>query len=143
MDAPISGLFMNHNRLVIQLGHGTPIKNIGLMDQSAGLIKKLYYKLMSTNISYYLSPSEFFAEYIGKAFGVSKEQILIARQPRLDSMSQGRSRFIEDYRKIETLDSYSIARHGAHTATLNCSLFLILIKKRQMQSLLSQILLFS
>lgn len=99
MDAPISGLFMNHNRLVIQLGHGTPLKNIGLMDQSAGLIKKLYYKLMSTNVSFYLSPSKFFSDYIGKAFGVTMKQVLVARQPRLDSMSKGKSSFIENYRK--------------------------------------------
>ncbi|MGF1703711.1 CDP-glycerol glycerophosphotransferase family protein [Photobacterium makurazakiensis] len=99
MDAPITGLFMNHSRLVIQLGHGTPIKNIGLMDQSASLLKKLYYRMMSTNITYYLSPSEFFAEYIGKAFGVKQNQVLIARQPRLDSMSSGKSEFIESFRK--------------------------------------------
>ncbi|AJR09516.1 hypothetical protein C9J03_02485 [Photobacterium gaetbulicola] len=99
MDAPISGLLMKHNRLVIQLGHGTPIKNIGLMDQSASLLKKLYYKLMSTNISYYLSPSDFFAEYIGKAFGVDQKQVLVARQPRLDSMSSGKSDFIDSHRK--------------------------------------------
>ena len=99
MDAPISGLFMNYNRLVIQLGHGTPIKNIGLMDQSAGLLKKVYYKLMSTNISYYLSPSEFFADYIGKAFGVKQDQVLVARQPRLDSMTKGKSDFVNSHQQ--------------------------------------------
>ncbi|PSW19507.1 hypothetical protein C9I98_11350 [Photobacterium sanctipauli] len=98
MDPPISGLFMKYNRLVIQLGHGTPVKNIGLMDQSASKLKKLYYRLMSTNITYYLSPSEFFAEYIGKAFGVRQNQVLVARQPRLDSMSSGKSEFIESFR---------------------------------------------
>lgn len=99
MDAPVSGLFMKYHRLVIQLGHGTPLKNIGLMDQSAGLMKKLYYKVMSTNISYYLSPSDYFSDYIGKAFGVTNEQVLVARQPRLDSMNKSCSEFIESFRK--------------------------------------------
>ncbi|WP_170107508.1 CDP-glycerol glycerophosphotransferase family protein [Photobacterium indicum] len=98
MDPPIGGIFLNHNRFVLQLGHGTPIKNIGLMDGSASWLKRAYYKLMTTNVTYYLSPSDFFAEYIGKAFGISHEQVMVMSQPRLESMSYSQSDFINQFR---------------------------------------------
>ncbi|MGF1889743.1 CDP-glycerol glycerophosphotransferase family protein [Photobacterium profundum] len=98
MDPPIGGIFLNHNRFVLQLGHGTPIKNIGLMDGSASYLKRAYYKLMTSNVTYYLSPSDFFAEYIGKAFGVTQKQVMVMSQPRLESMNYSQSDFINQHR---------------------------------------------
>ncbi|WP_041394455.1 CDP-glycerol glycerophosphotransferase family protein [Photobacterium profundum] len=98
MDPPVGGIFLNHNRFVFQLGHGTPIKNIGLMDGSASRLKRAYYKLMTSNVTYYLSPSDFFAEYIGKAFGVTQKQVMVMAQPRLESMNYSQSDFINQYR---------------------------------------------
>lgn len=98
MDPPIGGVFLNHNRFVLQLGHGTPIKNIGLMDGSASWLKRTYYQLMTSNVTYYLSPSDFFAEYIGKAFGVTQKQVMVMSQPRLESMNYSQSDFINQYR---------------------------------------------
>ena len=98
MDPPVGGVWLNKNRFVLQLGHGTPMKNIGLMDGSASWLKRAYYKLMTTNVTYYLSPSNFFAEYIGKAFGVSQKQVITMAQPRLESMSHSQSDFISQFR---------------------------------------------
>ncbi|OLQ76089.1 hypothetical protein BIT28_18910 [Photobacterium proteolyticum] len=98
MDPPVGGCFLNKNRFVLQLGHGTPIKNIGLMDGSASWLKRAYYKLMTTNISYYLSPSDYFSKYIGQAFGVAQNQIIVLPQPRLESMQTCQSNFINQYR---------------------------------------------
>lgn len=88
LDLPVAGGFLTRNRFVYHLGHGTPIKNIGLMEAQCSYIKKLYYNINATNISLYLSPSQFFIGYIGKAFGVKQDKVIVAPQPRIDSIYQ-------------------------------------------------------
>ncbi|PKF61728.1 hypothetical protein CW745_10440 [Psychromonas sp. psych-6C06] len=89
LDLPVSGLFLSRNRFVYQLGHGTPIKNIGLMEAKCSLVKKLYYKANATNISLFLSPSKFFQSYIADAFGVNINKVVVAPQPRNDALLAG------------------------------------------------------
>ncbi|WP_435235553.1 CDP-glycerol glycerophosphotransferase family protein [Psychromonas sp. PT13] len=86
LDMPVSGVFLSRKRFVYHLGHGTPIKNIGLMEAQCSLIKRLYYKVNASNISLFLAPSHFFQEYISRAFGVRVDKTIIAPQPRLDSL---------------------------------------------------------
>jgi len=86
LDLPVAGLFLARKRFVYHLGHGTPIKNIGLMEARCSLIKRFYYKIHATNISLFLSPSLFFKQYIADAFGVSVEKTIVAPQPRIDAL---------------------------------------------------------
>lgn len=86
LDLPIGGLFLNFRRFVLHLGHGTPLKNIGMLEKDGKLIKKLYYKLNNTNISMSLASSDFVADIIAKCMGFSKKRVLISGQPRTDAV---------------------------------------------------------
>lgn len=83
LETPCSGLFLNKNRFVYHLGHGTPIKNIGLCENNLSILKKIFYKLNATNISLFLSSSTYFVTYMAKAFGVKENKIVVSPQPRI------------------------------------------------------------
>lgn len=84
LETPSSGIFLNRNRFVYHLGHGTPIKNIGLMERNVSVAKRIFYFINKTNISVYLSTSQYFRNYMAKAFGVNQKRIVVAPQPRID-----------------------------------------------------------
>ena len=86
LDLPLGGLFLNCRRLVIHLGHGTPLKGLGLTEKDGKLIKKLYYKLNNTNITYSLASTDFISEIIRRCMGLQKKRILISGLPRIDSL---------------------------------------------------------
>lgn len=86
LDLPLGGLFLNFRRLVIHLGHGTPLKAIGMAEKDGKFIKKLYYKLNNTNISVSLASSEFISGIIAKCMGLPLRRVLISGQPRIDSL---------------------------------------------------------
>lgn len=83
LETPCSGVFLNRNRFVFHLGHGTPIKNIGLCENNLSTLKNIFYKLNATNISLFLSTADYFTEYMAKAFGVNKDKIIVSPQPRI------------------------------------------------------------
>ena len=84
LDTPLGGMFLKFRRLVIHLGHGTPLKCIGMMEKDGKLLKKMYYLLCQTNISYSLASSPFVADIIQKSIGFSKKHVLINGQPRTE-----------------------------------------------------------
>lgn len=84
LDTPLGGIFLKFRRLVIHLGHGTPLKCIGMMEKDGKLLKKMYYLLCQTNISYSLASSPFVADIIQKSIGFSKKHVLINGQPRTE-----------------------------------------------------------
>lgn len=86
LDLPIGGLFLNFRRLVVHLGHGTPLKGLGMTEKDGKLIKKLYYKLNNTNITCSLGSSEFVAKIISRCMGFSTKRVLVAGQPRTDAL---------------------------------------------------------
>lgn len=96
LETPLSGFFLNRHRFVYHLGHGTPIKNIGLMEKNVSIPKKIFYFLNKTNISVFLSTSAFFVEYMSKAFGVKKERIVVAPQPRIDDFISRRDSVLKN-----------------------------------------------
>ena len=77
-------MFLKFRRLVIHLGHGTPLKCIGMMEKDGKLLKKMYYLLCQTNISYSLASTPFIADIIQKSIGFSKKHVLINGQPRTE-----------------------------------------------------------
>ena len=84
LDLPLGGLFLNFRRFVLHLGHGTPLKGLGLTEKDGKFIKKLYYKLNNTNITYSLASSEFNSHIISRCMGFSTKRVLINGQPRTD-----------------------------------------------------------
>lgn len=74
------GLFskwkLSKNQIVINLWHGMPIKNIGLLDN------KKPSKIPKFN--YTIAHNDFFKEIIQKAFGVTDNNIIINLHPRID-----------------------------------------------------------
>lgn len=86
LDLPLGGLFLKFRRLVVHLGHGTPLKGLGILEKDGKLIKKLYYKLNNTNITYSLASSDFLQTIISKCMGLPKSKILVQGQPRTDAL---------------------------------------------------------
>lgn len=86
LDLPLGGLFLNCRRFVLHLGHGTPLKCIGMLEEDGKFIKKLYYKLNNTNVTCSLASSPFIADIIAACMGLPKKRVLINGQPRTDAL---------------------------------------------------------
>ena len=86
LDLPLGGLFLNFRRFVLHLGHGTPLKGIGLAEKDGSFVKKIYYKLNGTNITCSLASSEFISHIIARCMGFPLRRILINGQPRTDAL---------------------------------------------------------
>ena len=86
LDLPLGGLFLNFRRFVLHLGHGTPLKGIGLAEKDGKFIKNLYYRLNGTNITCSLASSDFVGEIIQRCMGFTKKRVLINGQPRTDAL---------------------------------------------------------
>ncbi|PMO94252.1 hypothetical protein BCS98_04840 [Vibrio breoganii] len=84
LETPIGGVFLNRNRIVIHLGHGAPLKNVGLSESKTGLLKYFYYKIIKTNFSYFFSTSRHFNKNWKECLGVDWDQVVIAAQARND-----------------------------------------------------------
>lgn len=86
IEFPVGGLFLSYKRYVIHLGHGTPLKNIGLLESNISLVKKIYYAIARTNISYSIASSKTFSSIISGFLGLPLKKIIIAGQARNDQL---------------------------------------------------------
>ena len=43
LETPVGGIFLAKNRTVLHLGHGNPLKNIGLLEKKLSPVKFFYY----------------------------------------------------------------------------------------------------
>ncbi len=84
LETPVGGLFLNVRRYVYHLGHGTPIKNIGLLEKYTNVKKKMYLKLIRNNFSYFFSTSEAFRSTWAGFTGVKLNKVVIMGQARND-----------------------------------------------------------
>ena len=98
-EFPVSGFFLKFRRVVIQLTHGAPIKNAGLCENDISVIKKIYYAILKTNITYILSPSVVFNDFMAKHAGLSSKKVITNGYPRYDPL------FNNEYTKITFNDS--------------------------------------
>lgn len=85
-EFPVGGLFLKFRRTVIHLTHGAPIKNAGLCEKSVSCVKRLYYKIIQTNVSYSIATSECFKDFIAKHIGISQKKVIINGLPRFDPL---------------------------------------------------------
>lgn len=101
LETPIGGIFLSYKRLVIHLGHGVPLKNIGLMEKNISFLKKVYYRIVRYNFTYFLSTSNKFIKIWTKFLDISEKKIIVAGQPRNDSIYQLKKDFLIDKFKIK------------------------------------------
>jgi len=85
-ETPVGGFFLNINRFVFLLGHGTHFKAIVLNENNLSLLKKVYYNLIIYNFSKFLVTSEALVPVYKKAYRCSEKKLVVLGEPRHDSM---------------------------------------------------------
>lgn len=96
LETPIGGIFLRINRLVIHLGHGTPLKNIGFLEKNMSFSKKLYYHLIKNNFTYVLSTSHNFDLIMSNFLKIPLKRIFTSGQPRNDSIFQNKKNYLKE-----------------------------------------------
>lgn len=84
LETPISGCFLSFRRSVFHLGHGAPIKCIGLGEKYYNLLKSIYYRVIRSNFSYFASTSPIFDDAWKSCLNLTDEQIIRLPQARND-----------------------------------------------------------
>ncbi len=85
LELPILGFALRVRRTVVHLGHGAPLKNVGLMENDVSFVKRVYYWIVRSNISYSLATSETMTRVIKTFTGLSEKHVIIAGEPRNDA----------------------------------------------------------
>ena len=83
---------LDAKKKIINIWHGTPIKNIGFLITEADQ-KSL--TLFSEAIDYFCISSKFEGEIIKKAFHLSQKKLLLTGQPKNDFIRQNHSEFLK------------------------------------------------
>lgn len=96
LETPVGGAFLNVGRIVIHLGHGAPLKKIGLNEKYNNWIKSIYYRVLRTNFSYFFSTSSVFDNNWAGCLSISTRKVLRAAQSRNITFSQKRNYFNRD-----------------------------------------------
>jgi len=86
LETPVGGIFLSVGRHVYHLGHGSPLKSIGLLEKYTNFKKKIYLKLIRFNFSYFFSTSELFRSTWSGFIGVKPNQVVIMGQARNDAL---------------------------------------------------------
>lgn len=103
LELPISGIFLSFRRKVVLLTHGVTSKQAGLAEKQVSLLKKIYYFIIRTNLSYALTPCPEFKTIVASHFGISEKKVLVSGFPRFDSLLHNK------YEKIQKdKDEFSI-----------------------------------
>ncbi|CAH6794866.1 CDP-glycerol glycerophosphotransferase [Vibrio chagasii] len=84
LETPTGGIYLNRGRNVFHLGHGAPLKNVGLSEGYGNWKKKIYYRVLRDNFSYFLSTSEMFSENWSRCIGTPKHNVIVSGQARSD-----------------------------------------------------------
>ena len=77
----------NKNRIVFHLGHGVPLKKIGLAEEGLSFVQVINRRLLTSAFTHILSYSEEFMPILQKSFKNSKAHYVSLGQPRNDSLS--------------------------------------------------------
>ena len=85
-ETPVGGFFLNVNRFVYLLGHGTHFKAIVFNENKLSTVKWLYYYMMRFNFSKYLVTSNELMDIYKKAYMCNEKKLLIAGEPRHDKI---------------------------------------------------------
>ncbi|MBB6480752.1 CDP-glycerol glycerophosphotransferase [Spirochaeta isovalerica] len=97
METPVGGLLHRWKRTVVHLGHGAPLKNIGLLEKNISFVKRVYYKLITGNFTWFLAVSDYFKPIIANFAGVSEKRVLVNEQPRNQVLLNQQRDVLKDY----------------------------------------------
>lgn len=86
LETPIIGIGLSFRRTVIHLGHGAPVKSIGLNETYISPIKSIYYRIIRSNFSYFMSSSEVFDAAWANCLKLPFSRIIRCPQARCDQV---------------------------------------------------------
>ncbi|HGT9287761.1 CDP-glycerol glycerophosphotransferase family protein [Enterobacter kobei] len=86
-ELPVNSFFRDPRRSVLHLGHGVPLKKIGLNEENISFIKKINRKIRTRQFTDVISYSEFLKDNMVKTFANVKANYLYLGQPRNDNLS--------------------------------------------------------
>ncbi|NOH36335.1 CDP-glycerol glycerophosphotransferase family protein, partial [Vibrio chagasii] len=86
LETPVGGFGLAIKRNVIHLGHGSPIKKVGLGVNSNSILRRMYYHLLKSNFSYFLSTSKEFDDAWAGCLGLHHHRVVRAPQARNDNI---------------------------------------------------------
>ncbi|OEE04249.1 CDP-glycerol glycerophosphotransferase family protein [Vibrio cyclitrophicus] len=91
LETPVGGIGLSIKRNVIHLGHGSPIKKVGLGVNSNSSLRRLYYRLLKGNFSYFFSASKEFDEAWADCLGFNLNRVIRAPQARNDKIVESQT----------------------------------------------------
>lgn len=102
-DMPVQGVLLSFRRTVLHLGHGIPVKSSGLLENNPSLIKKIYYLIVRTNITYHYASTNYVSKILSQMFGCNLNKFIIASQPRVDFLPIVSSKKINQNENLRVL----------------------------------------
>lgn len=99
LETPVGGVLLSYGRYIYHLGHGAPIKSIGLLEKYSNFKKKIYLKLISYNFSYFFSTSELFCPAWSGFIGVKPSKVVIMGQARNDILHEPKQDLVKKHIK--------------------------------------------
>lgn len=88
LDLPVLSLFKDHSRVVFHMGHGIPLKKIGLNENKINFIKYINRRIRTRQFTHAISYSEKLKPEIKKIFKNKDILYLNIGQPRNDCLYQ-------------------------------------------------------
>lgn len=86
IETPVFGVSVNKNRIVYHLGHGVPLKNIGLAEENISALKIINRKFRLRLFTHVTCYSDFFEGFFKKVFSNDSLSYLKLGQPRNDTL---------------------------------------------------------
>ncbi|MHA2769948.1 CDP-glycerol glycerophosphotransferase family protein [Vibrio harveyi] len=86
IETPLFGFAKNKKRFVYHLGHGIPLKNIGLAENNLSLLRWINRKARLRLFTHVTCYSDFFEVFFLKVFGDESISLVKLGQPRNDSL---------------------------------------------------------
>lgn len=83
-ELPLLSLFKRPGRIVLHLGHGVPLKNIGLREKEISLIKSINRRMRVLQFTDVVCYSGMFRQYFIEAFASKNKNYVYLGQPRND-----------------------------------------------------------
>jgi len=84
IEPPVEFYIKNPKRIVYHLGHGIPLKNIGMAEENISNLKKINRKVKLRMFTHVICYSNYFKSVMEKVFNTNKIEFLPFGQPRND-----------------------------------------------------------
>lgn len=85
-ELPVQGIALRFRRRVIHLTHGVTAKNAGLFEKDISFLKRFYYAILRTDISFTITPFAGFRKDVAGHLGVKESRCIVAPFPRFDPL---------------------------------------------------------